>query len=116
MDWGNYPQLAVAAVVAVLGVGRLSRLITYDAWPPSAWVRLLWANLTTGARFQKIFGTGWDKLFFCQWCMTPWLMLGCVLWGVGTGLGPVWWIFWGTLALAYVASMVVVRDEPSGEE
>lgn len=109
----NNGWLIVAAVlVALFGVGRFSRLITWDAFPPAIAIREWWRNVT--AKHSE-----WTKLFECFWCMTPWLMLGCIGW-FALGLWVVWvavawWIFWGWLALAYAASMIVARDEPQDD-
>lgn len=99
----------LAVLTAVLGVGRLTRLITYDDYPPTAWFRRWWIQKVTR-------GNGWGKLADCQWCCAPWIMLVCIGWFL---LGPVspafvwsWWLFWSWLGLAYAVSMVVVRDEP----
>jgi hypothetical protein len=105
IDW---PTAVAALFVAILGVGRLSRLITYDLWPPAMAVRDWWDNLTKHGE--------WSKLIHCQWCLTPWLMLVCLL-TFAAGLLVAWaliaWFaFWGWLALSYLASMVVARDEP----
>lgn len=107
-------QAPIAIVIAfvligVLGVGRLTRLITHDAFPPAAWLRNRWSTLTRDS--------DWSLLFRCFWCLPPWLMLGCIGWFIGgtrvPWLGWAWLLFWGWLALSYLASMVVARDEPA---
>lgn len=102
--------LLLAILVVVFGAGRLTRVITYDAYPPSIAFRSWWINKV--AR-----GGGWGKLADCFWCMSPWItafaigtffltpLVAWVLWA--------WWIFWGWLALAYVAAIVLARDEPA---
>lgn len=102
-----------AVAVAVLGVGRWSRLVTYDTFPPAAAARQWWANRTKNH-------VEWGNLAFCPWCFTPWLMLVCIGWFALTFLAVwiawAWWLFWGWGALAYVASMVIARDEPADSE
>jgi hypothetical protein len=107
----NHPWMIVAAVlVAVLGVGRLVRVITYDDFPPAAAVRAWWVDLT---RNRETGDMGkWGKLAICLWCFTPWMMAVCVAWGLLTHFGWAWWLFWGWLGLSYVTSMIIVRDEP----
>jgi len=102
--------LLLAVLVVILGVGRLSRVVTYDAFPPAAWLRDSWNMLLIGTRFE-----GWAKLITCPWCFTPWLMLVAIVWFMLAGgwVLVAWWIFWGWLGLAYVASMVIARDEPA---
>lgn len=103
--------LLVAAVVAVLGVGRWARLVVYDTFPPAEWLRQRWVKVTLKRE-------GWRPLFFCWWCFTPWLMLVCIGWFLLTFAVPwiawAWWLFWGWGALSYLSSMVISRDEPAG--
>lgn len=96
-----------AIVIAVLGVGRLTRIVTYDDYPPMIWLRSKWARLVKGG--------DWAKLLTCGWCASPYLAAVCVAHGLvsfGRPWEASWWIFWGILALAYVAAMVFARDEP----
>lgn len=101
--------LALAAVV--LGVGRLTRVITYDSYPPAMWLRSKWITLMKG--------NGWGKLADCFWCASPWVMAVALGWFFLTPLQPwllwSWWIFWGWLSLAYVAAIILARDEPAAE-
>lgn len=103
-----WPLLALLTIV--LGVGRMARLVTHDAFPPAAAVRQWWT-----ARTAKHYD--WTILFFCFWCLTPWIMAVALGWFaltfVHVAFAWAWWIFWGWLALSYVASMVVARDEPA---
>lgn len=103
----------VAVAVAVLGVGRLTRVVTYDKFPPAMWLRQRWTDWVVKHRHEA-----WNVLFYCPWCMAPWLMALCGGWFALTFTAAwvawTWWIFWGWLALAYVTSMVIVRDEPAG--
>lgn len=107
----DHPWMIVAAVlVAVLGVGRLVRVITQDSFPPAVWFRIKWDYVTrdrqTGADGK------WGLLANCVWCLTPWMMAICIAWGLATGFHWSWWLFWGWLGLSYITSMVIVRDEP----
>lgn len=102
-----WAQIA-AIVTAVLGVGRLTRIVTYDDYPPTVALRTWWVDSVTR-------GNGWAKLLTCYWCFSPWLMAVCLGWGLasfGQTWECVWWIFWGWLALSYLASMIIARDEP----
>jgi hypothetical protein len=96
--------IALAVVVAVFGVGRLSRILTYDDFPPAAWARDRWDRLTRDG--------SWSKLAHCQWCATPWIMAGCIAWAWLSGLHWTWWLFWAWLGISYLASIVIARDEP----
>lgn len=114
IDWMNpdLVYLLLAAGVAVFGVGRLSRVLTVDLFPPAAWVRMKWSALTRDG--------DWSLLARCFWCATPWIMAVAIGWfWVGTlvvWIGIAWWIFWGWLALAYIATIIIARDEPAERE
>lgn len=107
------PLLAVLAIlVGLLGVGRLTRVIVYDDFPPAVWWRIKWAEITHDGP--------WKKLFTCWWCLSFWVSLGCIAWFLLADLNVVilyaWWIFWGALALSYAATMIIVRDTPKDQE
>ena len=97
-----------AILVATLGVGRWARLVTYDTFPPAAWIRQQWMNLTH--KHEE-----WANLFFCPWCFTPWLFLVCFAHFAASFYHPFWawswWLLWGWGALSYVTSMIIARDE-----
>jgi hypothetical protein len=100
--------LVLAILVAVLGVGRLTRILVYDDYPPTMWLRRKWIDLTKAGP--------WAKLATCLWCASPYVAAVCVAWGALSFNRPwewTWWVFWGTLSVAYVAAMVLVRDEPA---
>lgn len=107
----DQPLLVLAAVaVAVLGVGRFTRLVTYDDYPPTTAIRLWWVERVTK-------GNGWAKLLTCLWCFAPWAMLASLAWlFLGLLYSPAvviaWFAFWGWLGVSYLTSMVVRRDEP----
>lgn len=102
--------LIPAVLVAILGAGRLARLITHDVFPPAAALRNMWTRIVQNH-------DQWSVLFFCFWCLTPWIMLVCLGWFLLTiniaWIAWTWWLFWGWLALSYVASIIVARDEPA---
>ena len=104
------PWIAVLAiVVAIVGVGRLTRVIVHDDFPPAVWWRMQWAKITHDGP--------WAKLFHCWWCLSFWVALLCVGWFLLTplwvGFAWSWWIFWGSLAVSYLATMLIVRDDPN---
>jgi hypothetical protein len=109
VSWETLPLIVLTIAVAILGVGRFTRAVVYDDFPPTKWWREQWAIWTDG--------TGWLELFTCWWCFSFWAALLCIGWYIG-GLFVVWiawawWIFWGGLAVAYVAAMIVSRDDPN---
>lgn len=109
LAWQDTPIFLAAAIVAVLGVGRLTRAIVHDDFPPSVWWRITWSRITNDGP--------WAKLFLCWWCLSFWVALFCIGWFIAgwyvVWLAWAWWIFWGALALGYAATMVIVRDEPN---
>lgn len=92
-----------AVIIGTLSAARLTRLLTQDTFPPAVWFRIKWDNLTEGS--------GWNTLFHCHWCLAPWMTLPVGLWGWLSNLHTSWWVFNAWLAVAYVASMIVERDE-----
>lgn len=106
------------ALVTVLSVSRLIRLWTYDDFPP-----LRWAN-DKFAAFCDRRAPKWAELGFCPWCVGFWITLVVVGWGWLAGVydsqpafgwtgelsQPIWWLFNASLAVSYVAAMIMVRD------
>lgn len=95
--------IALAVVVGVLSVGRLTRLVAQDSFPPSVWFRIKWDELTNDGP--------WSVLAHCHWCLTPWITIPIGLWGWLSDLHWSWWAFNVWLAVAYLAAIVVDRDE-----
>lgn len=96
-------EIAVAAIVGILSIARLTRLFTQDTFPPAVWLRIKWDNLTDD--------NGWTALLHCHFCLAPWLAIPIGAWGILSDLHWSWWLFNGWLAVAYLASMVVHFDE-----
>lgn len=94
---------AVAVVVGLLSAARLTRLLTQDSFPPAAWLRRKWDEVTDDG--------DWSILAHCHWCMGPWMTLPVGAWALLSELHISWWLFNGWLAAAYVVSMIVERDE-----
>lgn len=101
--------LLAAAVVSVLAVGRFTRLLVEDDFPPAVWIR---------QRYTDVVPDQWTGLVTCPFCLAPWLQLVSLLWAWLGGIDPqtwsggLWWLAHLWFALAYLASMVVVRDQP----
>lgn len=98
-----------AIAVIVLGSGRVTRLLVHDSFPPAAWLRQQWFNLTKDKG-------DWHLLAVCWWCAGPWVTLFCLGWFMlgftAVWIAWSWWLFWGWMSLSYLVSMVVARDEP----
>jgi hypothetical protein len=101
--------LLAAAITSVLAVARFTRLAIYDAFPPAAWIR---------RRYADAVPERWAELVTCPFCLAPWVQLVSLLWAWTAGLDPqtwtggLWWLAHLWFALAYLAAMVVVRDQP----
>lgn len=112
VSWETLPLILLTIAVAVFGVARFSRAVTYDNFPPTRWWRERWAMLTLD--------TGWEELFACFWCFSFWAALACIgMWIAGlffVWVAWAWWILWGGFALGYLAPMVIVRDGSPDEE
>lgn len=108
VTWETLPLVLLTIATAIIGVGRLTRIVVYDEFPPAAWWRDTWANWTHG--------TGWEKLFLCWWCFSAWVALACIGWYIAglyvAWVAIAWWVFWGWMALSYLAPMLIVRDDP----
>jgi hypothetical protein len=108
--------LLAAYLLAVIATARATRLITWDSWPPVLALRLRFLTWTgrTEARDR------WSPIATCPFCVAPWIGLVVVavavvaqVWRPNLGtLAGWWWLLAVWASLSYLASMVVVRDEP----
>lgn len=93
----------VAFVVGTLSAGRITRLIVHDDFPPVVWLRIKWDDKTDGS--------GWNKLLHCHWCFSMWAAAPIGIWAWLSNLHTSWWVFNAIMAAAYVAPMIVERDQ-----
>lgn len=91
-----------AVAVGVVSVARMTRLLTQDSFPPAAWLRSKWDEITDDGP--------WSTLFHCPFCMSMWLALPVILWGWLSNLHISWWLFNGWMAVSYLAAIVVMND------
>lgn len=98
--------------VGVLGAARLTRLVVHDSWPPVRYLRDRWV-----ARTSRVWPNGtvvpgpWTALVTCHYCFAPWAVALVIATAWVSDFHWVWWLFWGWLAAAYLASLVVEHDE-----
>lgn len=105
----NYPidattvffWIAVAAVV-IASSARLTRLLTFDSFPPIKWLREKYAGWTDGS--------DWQLLSYCAYCASFWVTLAVVTWGVLTDWQTAWWFVNGIFAASYLAAILVRKD------
>lgn len=101
------------AVVTIISAARLTRLVTYDEFPPVRWAREKWADVMD----RRALTRGWVVLAFCQWCFSFWATLPVVLWGYFTDWHEAWWLVNGTLAASYLAAIFMTNDtDDSGDD
>lgn len=105
MTVGDVLYYTVAFIIGVLAVGRLTRLLVDDTWPPVMWWRGKWDGWTQTS--------GWNELFHCGWCISVWIALPWTLWAWLSDLHWSWWVVSLWLAVAYAAAIVNARDIPA---
>lgn len=95
-------QWVAVAVVAVLSSARLTRLVTFDRFPPVRWLRDLYENLTDGS--------DWQLLTRCGYCASFWLTALVVGAGYLSDWHTAWWLVNGTLGGSYLAAILMAHD------
>lgn len=97
----NFEWVA-AAVVMVGSIARLTRLVAFDSFPPSAWLRMKWDGWTKDGE--------WAVLVHCGYCFSMWAGIAVVGSGYLSDWHPIWWIVNGWLAASYAAAVFVAYD------
>lgn len=117
--------LAAAYLIAALSIARATRLLTSDAYPPARALRYWWWNQTAGKGGWR---RDWNVILVgdtpdrpgCPFCASPYVTAVTVAAAVWADvwdpdlstLAGWWWVLAVWASLSYVASMIVVRDEP----
>lgn len=105
----NFQWVAIAAI-SILSTARIIRLITWDSFPPSIWLRMKWDQITRDG--------SWSLLAHCGYCLGVWVAFGVVLWGYWSDWdgpwGTLWWIVNGSLSVAYLGAIVMIHDGDEG--
>lgn len=105
------------AIVTITGSSRITRLLTYDKFPPIMWARDWYLELLDGTERRR----DWQLLAMCGYCMSFWTTLAVVAWADLSGIfeGPTedpslwasgWWFFIGTLGASYLAAILMKKD------
>lgn len=97
--------LAVA-LVTIVSSARLTRVVTFDVFPPARWLRNTWGDIMDRHSLTR----GYVVLLFCQWCFSFWATLAVVLWGYLSDFDEIWWIANGSLAASYLAAIFMTND------
>ena len=110
-----------AAVLSVIATARITRLITFDVYPPSLWFRNWWDE-RTGFRDHRgelkrdssgnVLGR-WTPLVHCGYCAGMYVAPVVVLSGWLSGWHTAWWVVTGILSAAYLGAITMAYD---GEE
>lgn len=95
-------EWTAVALVSIFSAARITRLLTFDTFPPIAWFRDKYADATDG--------TKWQILAYCPYCMSFWVTIAVVLSGYFSDFHEAWWLTNGIFGGAYLAAMVMVRD------
>lgn len=90
------------AVVTITSAARITRLITFDAFPPAAWVRTIWDRLTNDG--------DWALLFHCPYCMSFWVTIALTWWGYAVSWDTAWWLTNSVFGGSYLAAILVTFD------
>ena len=102
-------EIFLAAVIGILSVARTARLVGFDEYPPMVWLRNKWDD--------RIGDEGWGKLIHCPFCSAPYMAAGMLAWAwLSWGHEPwetIWWAVNSVWGLSYIASIVVVYDQPA---
>lgn len=104
-------------VTTIVSASRLTRLATWDSFPPVKWLRDKYADATDG--------NGWQILAFCGYCASFWITALVVGWGYLAHVyghppngvsGNLWWAINGTLAASYLAAILMAHDGDDGDD
>lgn len=89
------------ALVASFSAARITRLVTYDVFPPIKAVRDWYGEKAKG---------DWAMLLFCGYCFGFWAF-GLVLFtGLASDWHPVWWVVNAWFAGGYLAAIIMAND------
>lgn len=105
------------AIITVTASARLTRLATYDQFPPVLWLREAYAEFMDKTERRR----GWQVLAYCGYCASFWLTLIVVVWADLSGVfegwtrdpslwASGWWFLMGTLGASYLAAILMKND------
>lgn len=112
--------LLAALLLGVLATARATRLVVHDSWPPMMTFRA-WVVRVLVERWHGT-GEAWSKIVTCPFCFAPyaaavnlaWFLLADAQLGLHeSGWAAAWWVVNLWAAIAYLAAIVVVWDEPA---
>jgi hypothetical protein len=104
----TFEWIAVA-VVTVMSSARLTRLATYDKFPPALWLRRVYGEWTDRH------APGWGLVAFCGYCASFWLTALVLLTGYYTDWHEAWWLVNSIFGASYLAAIVMAFDGDPGD-
>lgn len=96
------------AIVSTMSSARITRLITWDKFPPAVRIRIWWDDVTNDGP--------WSLLAHCGYCFGLWAAGFVVLTGYLSDWHAAWWLFNGWLSAGYGAAIVMANDGDDGED
>ena len=110
-------EWVAVAIVTITSASRLTRLATWDEFPPVKWLRDKYADATDG--------NGWQLLAFCGYCASFWITALVVGWGWLAGVygnegvfdgAAAWWIVNAIFGGSYLAAILMANDGDDGDD
>lgn len=95
-------EMVAAFIFAIGATARLTRLLVFDHFPPSVWLRDRYSALTNDGP--------WSVLMECGYCVAVWASAAVVASGYFTDFHWVWWLVTGWLTVAYLGAVFVAYD------
>lgn len=94
----------LAGALSSIAVGRITRLVVFDDFPPSVALRSWWARVTKDGP--------WNKLTTCGFCFAVWATPLSWAWAWVSNLHWTWWAAHGLASCMYLAAIIVAYDQP----
>jgi hypothetical protein len=95
-------EYILAVLVGTLSAARITRLLTWDKFPPTVYLRAFWDRVTNDGPYAL--------LFHCPWCMSFWVTGAVAAWGYFTEFNEAWWYVNAVFGFSYVAAWFVLHD------
>lgn len=94
------------AVLTVTSTARITRLLTFDDFPPVKVVRDAFGRWTDKTDRRR----GWQLLAYCGYCMSFWVALLVIGTGWTSDWHEVWWLVNSAFGGSYLAAILMAHD------
>lgn len=101
----HFDWIAIA-LVSIASSARITRLLTYDAFPPVVRIRMWWDKVTKDGE--------WALLAHCGYCASFWITLVVLGSGWLSDWAPAWWFVNGVFGASYLAAILMANDGDDG--